>query len=266
MSKTIRTLALLLAALMLFTLGSCGKTDAQEEETTTQTVTESAEPEETTGINSISAAPEDKAAILAIYNNAANKTKANAGKMQITRTQGRESKLTETSFSWLSGIIGGLFPNDYPCEEGKTFINGLADDGSGMALSDFLPPAGEDFMSRLPLDGVKDAKCEKEGDGYSLTLTLVEERGSKLDDELSYHSSCMDIPVNAEDLNPFSFSGEVVYHGAVIKAKINKDGLLTSIDIYEPVSLSGRIGYYGINFIRVAVEASWKQTIEIIYM
>lgn len=301
MKKITRITALLLALLMTVLCASCSGDEnetttaaAETELSTAQTETESAyvSPTETeTSTEAVfeietrteaqtegatQAATETASAVQApvggtiaeivtFYNDSANATKAYVGKVKINKKDGTTSVLDDISVSWLRGIAEGKLPNDYPRDKSATFTKGKASDGA--SVKDFIPIVGNAKMSSLPAAGVSKAACVATANGWKVTLTLKSETGNDINYKPPYHAACMDtLALTAEDLAPFTLNNATVtYKGATLTAEINKDGLLTSFNVSEPVRVEGNFGYKSLNILEAVIEGVWHQTLTFTY-
>ncbi len=222
------------------------------------------------------------AEIATLYNNAMNKTKAYNGNVKIKSVEGVTTTVTEMT-AVLKGLAqSALAPlNSYPKTREATFSNGAATarsetnkDGEtktkdpGEKLAAYLPPPDSKNAS-LKAAGIKDAKYTAVGGGYKLEITLVKESGEGVNFLPPHHSSVMDtLGITDEDLGDFRvMDATTTYGGATITANVNAQGLLTSLNIYEIVNISGKIGHKSTGTIgfNTVLDGDWKQDITFTY-
>ena len=201
------------------------------------------------------------ALIVAFYNQYANATKAYKGKVTIKRVDGTTGKIEKLSPDWKSirdqatGMLADL--NSYPKTATKTFVNGMNGTDS---LQKFLPRSDYKTLSELEAAGVKSATCVKNGTGWKVSIVLKPEQTTNLNDHPKYNYQCMDtVNISNDDLKPFTLGGaQVSYQGSTITAQINSKGLLDSLTLYEPDSISGTLKYSFISLITTTIVGTWQ--------
>jgi hypothetical protein len=243
---------------------AAGETTAEETtiagETTTAAPTQ---PGETTTAAAAIIAPVGGsiADIVKFYNQYANATKAYTGKVTIKRVDGTTGKIEALKPDWDSirkeaaGMLADL--NSYPETTTKTFVNGMSGTDS---LQKFLPRSDVKTLSELQPAGVKSATCTVSGTGWKVSIVLKPETTNNLNDKPTYHSQCMDtVDISNDDLEPFTLGGAVVtYQGGTINAQINNKGLLDSLNLFEPDSISGTLKLSFINLITTTIAGTWQ--------
>ncbi|HRT81946.1 MAG TPA: hypothetical protein P5127_02190, partial [Oscillospiraceae bacterium] len=173
--------------------------------------------------------------IVAFYNENANATKEYKGKVTVYRKIGIPAQISKFA-PGLKGILQGVLEKNLKTkEETKTFLAGKNPDDANDTLEKFLPRGKGKKMSELKAAGVKSATCEKEGDGYKVTIVLKREVVDDLDKHPPHHTSVMDpLTLDNDSLDPFTLGkGQVIYgqieepfDGARLTAKVNKNGVL----------------------------------------
>ncbi len=221
--------------------------------------------EATTKVAIVAPLGSDKNKVVNFYNNVANATKGYAGTMKVDRTQGTKSKLNTVSVEFARGTVEGVLPNDYPQNSTKTFTNGKTK--SGESIKGFLPIEGDARMSTLQPSGVASAACTESDGGYKIVIKLAEEVGHNLFYKAPNHASCMaTLGITEEDLKPLKLKEATIsYTGATITAFVNADGLLTSMELKEPVVIDGTLSLVGIPIIEVNVTGTWQQEFKFTY-
>lgn len=173
--------ALAITASMLFAFASCGNETTTEAPTTTEArgvataqTTEPAATEVPTETETVaetsdtSTAPaqvspvDDDAAALQLYNDAANDVKIS--KPALHKERGTEFIGFEEPSEFLSGLVNstGVIPKD-----------DNLDFPAGTDYTDWFPPIGESWASKLTLDDLKDISCTDNGNTYTIELTIV---------------------------------------------------------------------------------------------
>ncbi|HOO26515.1 MAG TPA: hypothetical protein PKW24_07875, partial [Clostridiales bacterium] len=129
-------------------------------------------------------------------------------------------------------------------------------------------------MSELKAAGVKSATCEKEGDGYKVTIVLKREVVDDLDKHPPHHTSVMDpLTLDNDSLDPFTLGkGQVIYgqieepfDGARLTAKVNKNGVLDYLLIDAPLQISGKLGYGNLPGIDTVVDGKFMGEMRFTY-
>lgn len=184
--------------------------------------------------------PSSTEEIVAKYNEVINATK----KMQngtMHKTSKTDIEVTDLSVSFLkstvNGIVSGLVK---PSDDTWTFTNGVADDGK--TPSSAITPGDRDVA--LPASGVKSATCTPNGDGYTMTIVLNEEKstfdGTNTTDPVA-HESCLS-PLNLAtlDISPAKItSADMTYPGATLNVTVDGQGRVTHYDFKLPMSGNG---------------------------
>lgn len=204
--------------------------------------------------------------IVALYNSAANKTKAYKGTMNLDVTEGATSKITKTSFpNAAKNIANSMLPNDYPTKTVYTIENGT-DKKTGESINTILPIIGSDKMSTLDAGGVASASCAEKDGKYEITIKLKPETVNSLSKKPAAHTSCMEIlSISEEDLEPFTMQKcEIKYLGGTIKAVINSNDMLDSYDANNPIYVSGTVKWTAVKG-TAEIDAKWQQTVLFTY-
>ena len=199
--------------------------------------------------------------IVAFYNLYANATKAYKGKVTIDRTDGTTGTIQALSpdisliRNEATNMLKGI--NTYPQHANKTFVNGMS--GTDL-LQKFLPRSDYKTLSELQAAGVKSAACVKNGTGWKVSIVLKPEQTTNLNDHPKYNYQCMDtVNISNDDLSPFTLGGaKVTYQGSTITAQINNKGLLDSLNLFEPDSISGTLKLSFISLITTTIAGTWQ--------
>lgn len=204
--------------------------------------------------------------IVSYYNGHANATKKFAGTVTVFKSEGQTSEITKfvvnskTVKKWLNDALMNK-TGDFK-DFKKTFTNGVSSDGD--KLIKFLPPSGKETMSTLTADGAKSATCTKVDGGWKVVITLKQEVVG-FNGATKYHDATMDtLTLSDQDVEDFGLvvdSCTFDYAGATITAVINKDGYLKSLNIYEPVNISGKVK----KILQTTIAGAWKQDISFTY-
>lgn len=174
----IKLAALAVAATVPLAFTSCGSDDTNSSSTTTGTVesdvltteapatevptaTETASTDASTTPAEVSLVNDDAAA-LQLYNEAANDVKSS--KPALHKERATEFIGFEEPSEVLSGLLNstGVIPKD-----------DNLDFPTGTDYTDWFPPIGESWASKLTLDDLKDISCTDDGDTYTINLTIV---------------------------------------------------------------------------------------------
>lgn len=174
----IKLAALAMAATVPLAFTSCGSDDTNSSSTTTGTVesdvltteapatevptaTETASTDASTTPAEVSPVNDDAAA-LQLYNEAANDVKSS--KPALHKERATEFIGFEEPSEVLSGLLNstGVIPKD-----------DNLDFPTGTDYTDWFPPIGESWASKLTLDDLEDISCTDNGDTYTIELTIV---------------------------------------------------------------------------------------------
>lgn len=178
--------------------------------------------------------------IVAKYNEVINATKAmQNGTMH--KTSNTSIEVTELSVSFLkslvNSIVSGLIK---PSDDTWTFTNGAAEDGT--TPSGAITPGGRDVA--LKAEGVKSATATPDGDGYKMTIVLVEEKstfdGTNTTNPV-HHESCL-APLNLAtlDIAPAEITNaDMTYSGATLNVTVDGQGRVTHYDFSLPMDGKG---------------------------
>lgn len=263
MKSTIKKLsALLLLLALVFSFAACGSggetttaagTTANEE-TTTATGTTAAV--ETTAVETSAIVTTNDAAttaadqtttkpagitapvggsilnIVKFYNTYANATKAYKGTVEVTKESWFQLQPGDDQF--IASVL-----NPLPGKGTLTFINGKSTDGS-TTLKKFLPRGYSDQMSILEAAGVKEASCTESGTGWKVFIRLNSETvtgATALQYMPKYHSQCMDNIAEGCFGDFVVVDATVTYTDTTLTAIINADGLITELDIVQPLEI-----------------------------
>lgn len=234
----------------------------------------------TTTTKAVTQKAKTKADAAKLFNDAVNKTKAYKGNVKIKRVEGITAQVTDANFfikAAASLALGGL--NSYPETREATFKNGvstaetktdkngeLKEYDPGRKLPSFIPPP-DSKNATLSAAGIKTYNYTQEGSGYKIEMTLVEEVGGNINYKPTHHSAVMDtLAINEGDLGDFTVENATVkYIGATIVAKVNAQGLLTSLSIHELANIIGQVGYKGVGGYDVVLDGDWKQDLTFTY-
>lgn len=173
----IKLAALAITASMLFAFASCGNDTTDTTNTAKTTSVQTAEPpateiptetETVAESTEASTAPaavspvDDDAAALQLYNDAANDVKIS--KPALHKERGTEFIGFEEPSDFLGGLVNstGVIPKD-----------DNLDFPAGTDYTDWFPPIGESWASKLTLDDLKDISCTDNGNTYTIKLTIV---------------------------------------------------------------------------------------------
>lgn len=130
--------------------------------------------------------PSDKAAILKLYNDVGNATKA-AQNQKVSKTDpGAKTSISDLStggkpasdgtMNTVKGLVGNFAPKGVTAD--YNFVNGedanvKDDDGNASKLINVLPVGGQEYMSTLTDADISDATIEELEDGYwKITITV----------------------------------------------------------------------------------------------
>lgn len=175
--------ALAITASMLFVFASCGNDETETDNTTApvesegvMTTTPAATEVPTEGVSETETGTEtesataptdvspvnDNAAALQLYNDAANDVKIS--KPALHKERGTEFIGFEEPSEFLSGLVNstGVIPKD-----------DNLDFPAGTDYTDWFPPIGESWASKLTLDDLKNISCTDNGDTYTINLTII---------------------------------------------------------------------------------------------
>lgn len=203
------------------------------------------------------------------YNKYANAMKQYNGKFSITVKEGTESTLTyfAVNLGFIKNAATKQLPNDWKDAKNETWTvtNGKA--SNGKSLSQIFPPDGESYTSKLTPNGASSAICTKDGDNFKIVIKLKEEKGTNINFTPPQHASCIDtLSITAEDLGDFTIKNEnVKYTGATITAVFDNQGRIVSLNILEPVFITGNMGYKGTGSFEAHVDGAWHQIISCKY-
>lgn len=173
----IKLAALAITASMLFAFASCGNDTTDTTNTAKTTSVQTAEPpateiptetETVAESTEASTAPaavspvDDDAAALQLYNDTANDVKIS--KPALHKERGTEFIGFEEPSDFLGGLVNstGVIPKD-----------DNLDFPAGTDYTDWFPPIGESWASKLTLDDLKDISCTDNGNTYTIKLTIV---------------------------------------------------------------------------------------------
>ncbi|MFR8011791.1 MAG: hypothetical protein ACLU8W_08570 [Clostridia bacterium] len=192
-SILLKLTALAITASMLFAFAACGNDSTDTPNTTntaeaasvqtteppateipTETETAAESTEASTAPAEVSPVDDDAAA-LQLYNDAANDVKIS--KPALHKERGTEFIGFEEPSEFLSGLVNstGVIPKD-----------DNLDFPAGTDYTDWFPPIGESWASKLTLDDLKDISCTDNGDTYTIELTIVKSGNSHFHDGLLY--------------------------------------------------------------------------------
>ena len=133
-----------------------------------------------------SSIPSDKAAILKLYNDVGNATKAVPNQKVAKTDPGAKTSISDLStggkpasdgtMNTVKGLVGNFAPKGVTAD--YTFANGTDanvkdEDGNPSKLIDVLPVGGQEYMSQLTDADISDATIEELEDGYwKITITV----------------------------------------------------------------------------------------------
>lgn len=199
-------------------------------------------PAETKPADTGSKVPSSTAEIVAKYNESINAAKK-IQKGTIHKTSKTDIEVTDLSVSFLkntvNSIVSGLVK---PIDETWTIENGVATENGSTTADNVFTPGGREVA--LKADGVKSATATPDGDGYKMTIVLVEEK-STFDGTNStnpvHHESCL-TPLNLAtlDISPAKItSADMTYSGASLNVTVDGEGRVTHYDFTLPMEGNG---------------------------
>lgn len=134
----------------------------------------------------------------------------------------------------------------------KAFSDGKAEDGT--ALKYFTACGGIDA------DGVKTASIKKNGSGYEVELTIVEEKADLANPPKYNSQASRPLDINSIDLMGAKVSkADYTYTGTVLKTVIDENGKITSTSVRMPLVV---IGEGKLTVFKISVDASGVYTNE----
>ena len=257
------------------------------------------EPESTTGIDETTAEGETTAVIeikapvggsaaqiVEFYNTQASAVKA-ADRITVKKHDVRETAMDVPTVikALMPEDTGGLNKNETITE---IFVNGKGTKDSARRLNDFLPVAGQPYVSRLKASHVQSAGCAAQGEGWIVTIKLKDEpldmsmmsagaenmseadRKKWMNDYLakSGYGSSMDMGIGdapsdrggSQEFQPPAFidTSSIImeggYQNGTIVAVFGRDGQLTSLTLsYENNMSTSLIG------MKIQVNSTLKQ-------
>lgn len=210
--------------------------------------------------------PSSKEEIVAKYVELYNAAK-NEQNVKIHKVGKVDIQVTDFSVPSLSGainkIVEGLVK---PYDENWEIVNGAASDGSGTTANNVLTPGGREIT--LKPEGVANATCTPEGDGYKMVITLIQEK-STFDGTNTvnpvHHESCLQ-PLNLAtlEIKPATISAaDMTYPGATITMVVNGAGKPTHVEQKLPMEGSGS-GKLGLS-VTVGLKGEMNETFDLTY-
>lgn len=183
-----------------------------------------------------------KQEILKAVSDGVNALKAEGATYKGVKTQNLSIELTECSVPALVGIANtviDLFEGEevleYNFENGKAFD---PEDEVEITAAEAFPPTGKPF-SLSDVNGVAEAKREKQGDNTVYTVVLVAETSTLEDPRPPYHDSACD----TLDYSTFELPmGQITkadfeYPGATVSITLDKDGRV--VGYHERLNMAG---------------------------
>lgn len=137
----------------------------------------------------------------------------------------------------------------------QTFSDGKAEDET--ALKYFTACGGIDA------DGVKTASIKKNGNGYEVELTIVEEKADLANPPKYNSQASRPLDINSIDLMGAKVSkADYTYTGTVLKAVIDENGKITATSVRMPLAV---IGEGKLTVFKISVDASGVYTNESVF-
>ncbi len=158
----------------------------------------------------------DNQAALTLYNNAANSVKTD--KPALHKERGTEFIGFDNPSNWLSELINktGVIPKDDDL-----------DFPAGTDYTNWFPPIGESWASKLTLNDLKSISCKDNGDTYTIEMTIKKS----------------EIPTNLTDYSTTPVGrGMAINSTADLKAGAEAVGSLTGCDqVYDNCTITAVI-------------------------
>ena len=183
-----------------------------------------------------------KQEILKVVADGVNALKAENATYKGVKSQNLSIDLTECSVPALVGVANtviDLFEGEevleYNFENGKAFD---PEDEVEITAAEAFPPTGKPF-SLTDVNGVAEAKTEKDGDNTVYTVVLVAETSTLEDPRPPYHDSACD----TLDYSTFELPmGQITkadfeYPGATVSITLDKDGRV--VGYHERLNMAG---------------------------
>ncbi|MCM1543816.1 MAG: hypothetical protein NC110_00815 [Ruminococcus sp.] len=199
------------------------------------------------GTSTSAGTPSSKEDIVAKYNELINGMKSNPGTVKLHKTSNTVINVTDAPAmkDQINKIVQGLVK---PSDTMYTFTGngsmGTEDTNNNAEcdMKNIITPGGRDVA--LKAEGVKDATCTPSGDGYTMTINLIEETSSfNGTDTVNpvHHESCLS-PLNLAtlDISPAKISeANMTYPGATLILNVDGQGRLAKYETKLPMSGSG---------------------------
>ncbi len=183
-----------------------------------------------------------KQEILKVVADGVNALKAENATYKGVKSQDLSIDLTECSLPALVGIANtvidlfeGVEVLEYNFENGKAFD---PEDEVEITAAEAFPPTGKPF-SLTDVNGVAEAKTEKDGDNTVYTVILVAETSTLEDPRPPYHDSACD----TLDYSTFELpvgritKADFEYPGATVSITLDKDGRV--VGYHERLNMAG---------------------------
>ena len=235
---------------------------AADDTTVAPPADEPAPPASNTGV------PSGTDAIVAKYNEVINNAKKEQN-VTIHKTSNTTMTLTDCSVSSLTNTINNALQGFMKPTDDTWTVSGGTDAESGKTASDCITPGGRDVA--LPASAVASATATPEGDGYTMTIKLVEEKstfdGTNTTNPTG-HESCL-TPLNLATLDlPIPGAkiaeADMTYPGATLNVTVNGAGKVTKYVTDLPMSGSGT-GKIAFASLTIVIEGSMNETYEFTY-
>ena len=188
--------------------------------------------------------PSTTAEIVAAYNKAINDAKHYTGKVTLKKHDIIDVQLKDLpaiAEKIITPVIANLTKTE-PKEE--TFEGGKGTTDNTRELVNWIIPGGGRDAALVEA-GVASASATAEGDGYTMTITLVAETstfdGTSTTSEPTHHKSVMDpLELGSLDLGPITISNaDMKYPGATLTATVDGQGRLVKLVQKLPLEGTG---------------------------
>lgn len=168
--------------------------------------------------------------------------------MSATKDENINVQIVDISVSFLkdtvNNIVSGLV-GDGPTTTNYTFTNGQTADGKTPFGE--IPPCGMAF--ELPVEGVADAKAEKQGDLTVYTVTLVEEHTTKDAPVPKYNEKTVGyLDITSLDIPLEITTANMHYPATVVEVTVDANGKVTKLVNKLPMSGEGAISMGSASF------------------
>ncbi len=161
--------------------------------------------------------------------------------MSAVKDESINVTIVDISVSFLKDTVNNIVKNlvgDGPTTTNYTFTNGQTADGKTPYGE--IPPCGMAF--ELPVEGVVDAKVEKQGDNTVYTVTLVEEHTTKDAPVPQYNSKTVGyLDITSLDIPLEITTANMHYPATVVEVTVDANGKVTKLVNKLPMSGEGAV-------------------------